>query len=200
MAKRCELARVLRVYVFPGRRQVRYCTLAAIRLLFVLTLYVVRTFRLSRTQIMAISHKRPMTRTWSSHEDSAPGAGQAYFSLIMPSSVSARVWSAISASPSVVIAGEEEWQTLRIKQGAISHTLACSWKLFCVLGVHGVRGTFCRMLRCSLGSTPFVRFLVVLETLKRWVRLLLVHPSIWSLPKPYVSRWQAAWRVSALAN
>eukprot|EP00752_Nemacystus_decipiens_P011876 g10532.t1 len=68
-------------------------------------------------QVMVISHKRPMTRKESLQEGNGSGAEQAYFSLIVPSSVSARVWSAVSASPSVVIAGEEEWQMLRIKQG-----------------------------------------------------------------------------------
>lgn len=80
----------------------------------IFTPYIMLTVRLSCAQVVVISHKRPMTRKQSEQE-----AAQAYFSLIMPSTVSARVWSAISASPSVVIAGEEEWQTLRIKQGAL---------------------------------------------------------------------------------
>lgn len=61
-----------------------------------------------------------MTRKESPPDGSVPGAGHGYFSVIMPVSISARVWSAISTSPSVVVAGEEEWQTLRIKQGAAS--------------------------------------------------------------------------------
>lgn len=65
-----------------------------------------------------------MTRTESSQdtdgvpsEEDVPGVGRPYYSLIVPLSISAKVWSTLSASPSVVTAGEEEWQTLRIKQG-----------------------------------------------------------------------------------
>eukprot|EP00903_Cladosiphon_okamuranus_P014642 g13577.t1 len=67
-------------------------------------------------KVTVISHKRPMTRT-ESPRGSVPEGGHAYVSVILPACVSARVWSAISASPSVVVAGEEEWQMLRIKQG-----------------------------------------------------------------------------------
>lgn len=42
-----------------------------------------------------------------------------YYTLLAPMSVSAKLWSALSSLPSVVVAGEEDWQTLRIKQGTL---------------------------------------------------------------------------------
>lgn len=70
-------------------------------------------------QVVAISHLRPMTRTESSQGSDGDLSGErSTYSLIVPSSISAEVWSTLSASPSVVTAGEQEWQTLRIKQGA----------------------------------------------------------------------------------
>ncbi|CAM9276701.1 unnamed protein product [Ectocarpus sp. 12 AP-2014] len=80
---------------------------------------------------LIIGHARPLTRTKEEEEGvsrdaegvlSGDGGGQRtqqhpHYSIIVPVSVSSKVWSVLSASPSVVAAGEEEWQTLRIKQG-----------------------------------------------------------------------------------
>lgn len=70
-------------------------------------------------QVIAIGHKRSMTRTghFQATEGVAPGEGHACFSLLMPRSISASVWSALAASPTTVCAGEDEWQHIRIKQG-----------------------------------------------------------------------------------
>ncbi|CBN74309.1 folate-binding protein YgfZ [Ectocarpus siliculosus] len=82
-------------------------------------------------KVLIIGHARPLTRTREEEEGvshdaegvlSGDGERQGtqqhpYYSVIVPVSVSSKVWSALSASPSVVAAGEEEWQTLRIKQG-----------------------------------------------------------------------------------
>lgn len=92
------------------------------------------------SKVLIIGHARPLTRTTEEEEGgvsrdaegvlSGEGRGQGtqqhpYFSVMVTVSVSSKVWSALSASPSVVAAGEEEWQTLRIKQGEtkISHNL-----------------------------------------------------------------------------
>ncbi|CAM9112704.1 unnamed protein product [Hapterophycus canaliculatus] len=75
-------------------------------------------------KVLVISHSRPMTRLEDSQstdsgvsEGGVPSAGQTCLSLMVPLSVSSKVWSALAAAPSVVVAGEEEWQILRIKQG-----------------------------------------------------------------------------------
>ncbi|CAB1098325.1 unnamed protein product [Ectocarpus sp. CCAP 1310/34] len=82
-------------------------------------------------KVLIIGHGRPLTRTREEEEGVSraaegmllgDGGGQGtqqhpYYSIIVPVSVSSKVWSALLASPSVVAAGEEEWQTLRIKQG-----------------------------------------------------------------------------------
>lgn len=44
-------------------------------------------------------------------------SADAYYTLLVPLAVSAKLWSALSSPASVVVAGEEDWQTLRIKQG-----------------------------------------------------------------------------------
>lgn len=41
----------------------------------------------------------------------------AEYTMLVPSPVAASLWSALSTQPSVVVAGEEEWHVLRIKQG-----------------------------------------------------------------------------------
>lgn len=74
-------------------------------------------------KVVVICHKRPMTTRQAAEDEAGAasggvqGAGEAYYTLFMPASVSAKLWSIISALPSVVAAGVEEWQTLRIKQG-----------------------------------------------------------------------------------
>lgn len=42
------------------------------------------------------------------------------YSVLLPCAVSAKLWSALSGLPAVVIAGEAEWQHLRIKNGKLS--------------------------------------------------------------------------------
>lgn len=42
---------------------------------------------------------------------------ETYISLIVPMAVSPKLWSGLADSPGVVAAGEEEWQTFRIKRG-----------------------------------------------------------------------------------
>ncbi|CAM9134422.1 unnamed protein product [Ectocarpus fasciculatus] len=78
-------------------------------------------------KVLIVGHARPLTRITeeegvSRDSEGVEGRGQGtqehpYYSIIVPVSASSKVWSALSASPSVVAAGEEEWQTLRIKQG-----------------------------------------------------------------------------------
>ena len=48
----------------------------------------------------------------------APSQGTVVdFSVVAPCAVSSKLWSALSEVPDVVVAGEEEWQHVRIKQG-----------------------------------------------------------------------------------
>ncbi|CAM9768188.1 unnamed protein product [Scytosiphon promiscuus] len=75
-------------------------------------------------KVLVINHARPMTRREDSKgtgevvsEGGVPSGGQACLSLMVPLSVASKVWSALAAAPSVVVAGEEEWQVLRIEQG-----------------------------------------------------------------------------------
>ncbi|CAM9280948.1 unnamed protein product, partial [Laminaria digitata] len=85
-------------------------------------------------KVTTIRHSRPMTRRAVAEDTGGGGGGDggaapegggvaasssadAYYTLLAPLSVSAKLWSALSSTPSVVIAGEEDWQTLRIKQG-----------------------------------------------------------------------------------
>lgn len=83
------------------------------------------------SQVLVISHARPMARREDSQptdagvsEGGVPSAGQACLSLMVPSSVSSKLWSVLAAAPSVVVAGEEEWQILRVKQGKDSSLFA----------------------------------------------------------------------------
>lgn len=86
-------------------------------------------------KVVVFCHARPMTTRLAAEDgvgassssssssseggegEGVQGAGDAYYTLLIPVSVSAKLWSTISALPSVVAAGVEEWQTLRIKQG-----------------------------------------------------------------------------------
>lgn len=112
------------------------------------------------SKVTTIRHSRPMTRRAVGESNgsgdvgagagAAPGEGggevppsesalgsedACYFTLLAPMSVSAKLWSALSSPASVVIAGEEDWQTLRIKQGACVTPLLvsayCLSYLFC---------------------------------------------------------------------
>lgn len=91
-------------------------------------LCVMRDARVSAWKVIAIGHARPITRQGGAAQDGDgvpskggfnKGGDTKEYTLIVPSSVSGGLWSVLSDLPTVVTAGEEEWQTLRIKQGDI---------------------------------------------------------------------------------
>lgn len=75
------------------------------------------------SKVIVLGHARSMTRgagggvLEGASERVSPGVAVQEYSVLVPSSVSAKLWSALSESPSVLVAGEQEWQTLRIRQG-----------------------------------------------------------------------------------
>lgn len=63
-------------------------------------------------KVIVLGHARSIAREV---QESLPE-----YSVLLPCAVSAKLWSALSGSPAVVIAGEEEWQHLRIKHGKLT--------------------------------------------------------------------------------
>lgn len=73
-------------------------------------------------KVIVLGHSRSIaTKTSGIGGDNDGGASSPEavedFSVVAPRAVSAKLWSALSGLPDVVVAGEEEWQRLRIKQG-----------------------------------------------------------------------------------
>lgn len=63
--------------------------------------------------------------------EASEAVGVGYYTLLAPVSVAAKLWSALSSCPSVVIAGEEDWQTLRIKQGIAPSSSTINSSSYC---------------------------------------------------------------------
>lgn len=73
-------------------------------------------------KVVVLGHSRSIaTKTpgigGENHGDASSQGIVADFTVVAPWAASANLWSALSELPDVVVAGEEDWQHLRIKQG-----------------------------------------------------------------------------------
>ena len=66
----------------------------------------------------AVAHGRDDTEEPSGTEERTDNPSHLYqYTLLVPAAAAAELWTTLLACPSVVTAGEAEWQTLRIKRG-----------------------------------------------------------------------------------
>lgn len=94
-------------------------------------------------EVIAICHSRPITARARGGsvtqvlDHDKPGGGRRgpddpWFTLVVPAAVATELWSTLSASPSVVTAGEAEWQTLRIRRGENLAAACCHPSEWCM--------------------------------------------------------------------